>query len=183
ERQRGVKGSIAHTLLELGTVATRQRDFPAAHLFLDEAFILLKEQGRESYLRAGYLRLAALLQAEGDYGQAIQWYREGLAGAAHYPATWGPCLLNLASLAAALDQDELVARLLGATETVNETGTRLLPIERSDYNRLADSARAHLGAAAFDAAWAQGHALTFEPAAEEVVARLEAALQVQPRST
>ena len=46
-----------------------------------------------------------------------------------------------------------------------------------------ETGRAHLGAAAFDAAWAQGHALTFEPAAEEVVARLEAALQVQPRST
>jgi hypothetical protein len=46
----------------------------------------------------------------------------------------------------------------------------------------ADSARASLGAAAFDAAWAQGRALTFEPAAEEAVARLQAALQVQPRS-
>jgi len=66
---------------------------------------------------------------------------------------------------------------------VNETGTRLLPIERSDYNRLADSARASLGAAIFDAAWAQGRALTFEPAAEEAVARLQAALQLQPRST
>jgi len=90
--------------------------------------------------------------------------------------------LNLASLAAALDQHELVARLLGATEMVNEAGARLLPIERSDFNRLADSARASLGAAAFDVAWAQGHALTFELAAEEAVARLQAALQLQPRS-
>jgi hypothetical protein len=90
--------------------------------------------------------------------------------------------LNLASLAAALDQHELVARLLGATEMVNEAGARLLPIERINYNRLADSARASLGAAAFDVAWAQGRALTFEPAAEEAVARLQAALQLQPRS-
>ena len=176
ERQRGVKGSIAHTLLELGTVATRQRDFPAAHIFLDEAFVLLKDMGSEHFLRASYLPLTVLLQAEGDYGHAVQWYQEGLAGANHYPWTWGPCLLNLASLAAALDQHDLVAKLLGVTETVNETGTRLLPIERSDYNRLADSARASLGAAAFDIAWAQGRALTFEPAAEEAVARLEAVL-------
>ena len=183
ERQRGVKGNMAHTLLELGTVATRQRDYPAAHFFLDEAIILLKEQGHESFLRTGYLRLAALLQAEGDYGHAVQWYREGLAGANHYPWTWGPCLLNLAALAAALDQHDLVARLLAATETVNETGTRLLPIERGDYNRLADSARASLDPAAFEAAWAQGRALTFELAAEEAIAHLEAALQVQPRST
>jgi len=182
ERHRGVKGAIAHTLLELGTVATRQRDYPAAHLFLDEAFALQKEQGHEHFLRAGYLRLAALLQAEGNYEHAIHWYRESLAGANHYPWTWGPCLLNLASLAAALDQHELVARLLGATEMVNEAGARLLPIERSDFNRLADSARASLGAAAFDVAWAQGRALTFELAAEEAVARLQAALQLQPRS-
>jgi len=70
--------------------------------------------------------------------------------------------LNLASLAAALDQHELVARLLGATEMVNEAGARLLPIERSDFNRLADSGRASLGAAAFDAALAQGRAFAWE---------------------
>lgn len=183
ERQRGVKGSIAHTLLELGTVATRQRDYPVAHRFLDEAFVLQKGQGHEHFQRASYLRLAALLQAEGDYGHAVRWYRESLAGAHHYPWTWGPCLLNLASLAADLDQHELVARLLGATETVNQAGTRLLPIERDDYNHLADSARASLGPAAFEAAWAQGRALTFELAAEEAIAHLEAALRVQSRST
>ncbi|MFZ1463946.1 MAG: hypothetical protein WAV60_07830, partial [Anaerolineae bacterium] len=154
--------------------ATRQRDFPAAHLFLDEAFILLKEQGHENYLRAGYLRLAALLQAEGDYRQAVQWYREGLAGANHYPAVWGPCLLNLASLAAALDQPELVTRLLGATETVNEAGTRLLPIERDDYNRLAETVRTHLGETRFDAAWAQGRAAPFEITVGDAVSILEA---------
>ena len=46
---------------------------------------------------------------------------------------WG---LGLAALAVALDQHELAARLLGATEARDETDYRLLPIERNDYNRL-----------------------------------------------
>ena len=131
-----------------------------------------------------YLYLAALAQAEGNYGRAIQLYRASLVGLRYFQGDRSWCLLNLAALAAALSQHEVTARLLGATHAVDETIARLAPIERDDYNRLADATRAALGAAAFDAAWMEGRAAAFDVIIEEAVSALEGVLRVadQPLS-
>ena len=155
DRPMGSRGSLVYTLTELGKVCTRQGDFTAAYAYLSEALELAKPMG-EDWLSGCYVYLAALGQAQGDYHRAVQCYRESLVGAKHYRWIWGPCLLGLAALAAALGQHELTARLLGATEAVDKTSYRLLPDERDDYNRLADAARADLGSARFDAAWTRG---------------------------
>jgi len=184
QRTRGVKGSLVFALTELGNVATRQGDFVAAHAFLDEAFVHLKEMGDEEFTGMCYLYLAALAQAEGNYGRAIQLYRASLVGLRYFQGDRSWCLLNLAALAAALSQHEVTARLLGATHAVDETIARLAPIERDDYNRLADATRAALGAAAFDAAWMEGRAAAFDVIIEEAVSALEGVLRVadQPLS-
>ena len=78
----------------------------------------------------------------------------------------------------ALSQHEVTARLLGATHAVDETIARLAPIERDDYNRLADATRAALGAAAFDAAWMEGRAAAFDVIIEEAVPDLAGVLRL-----
>jgi len=118
--------------------------------------------------------MAILVQEEGDYGSAVRWYGASLPGMRSLRESWSDWGLGLAALAVALDQHELAARLLGATEAVSKTNYRLRPIERKDYNRLVDAARARLGAARFEAVWIQGPAQGFEQVTEEAVSILEA---------
>lgn len=117
DRPMGSRGSLVYTLIELGKVCTRQSDFTAAHTYLREALELAKQMG-EDWLSGCYVYFAALEQAQNDYHSAVEYYRESLVGAKHYRWIWGPCLLGLATLAAALGRHELTARLLGATEKV-----------------------------------------------------------------
>lgn len=70
-------------------------------------------------------------------------------------------------------------RLLGTIRVGEDEIPHLFPIERDDYNRLADATRAHLGADRFDAAWARGRATPFETAVEAAVSALEDVLRVQ----
>ena len=134
-----------------------------------------------------FLPLAALAQAEGDHKQAIRLYQESLAGIAGIEGNgdlWSDYLLHLADLAEAMGQHELTARLLGAVEAVDTSGYRLKPDDSDEYNHLADAARMHLGAVAFDAAWTQGRTSPFEAVIEEAVSTLEGVLRVddQPLS-
>ena len=177
QKPRGINGSLVFALTELGNVATRQGDFAAAHAFLDEAFINVKKMGNEGFMRACYVHLAALVQAEGDYRRAVRLYRASLVGLRYYQGLRGPCLLNLTALAAALGQHEVTARLMGALEPVDTAIQRLFPIECDDCNRLANAARASLGAVAFDAAWTQGREAPFEAVIEEAVSALEGVLR------
>ena len=111
-RPRGLYGMLVYALTELGALATRQRDFTAAHAYLDEAFVYLKGMGDADFMLSHYVHLAALVQAQGNYEDAVQLYRASLGGVKHYPNSSGPCLLNLAALAETLGQHELAASLL-----------------------------------------------------------------------
>ncbi|MFZ2422885.1 MAG: tetratricopeptide repeat protein, partial [Anaerolineae bacterium] len=174
------KGVMADTLAWMGVAASIQGDFPAAHAFLDESRSLWRSEYSEEYARVLVAPHTALLfQTKGDYETAVRWYRASLPGLEREVDTWDLCGLGLAALAAALDQHEMAARMLGATDAVDQEDRRLHPFERDDYNRLADVARASLGAAAFDVAWAQGRAASFEAAVEETVSILEATLAVR----
>ncbi len=175
ERQRGEVNP--HTFIELAMVATRQGDFIAAHAFLDEVFARLKGYRHVDdvfYVCDCYLLLARLVHAEGDTGSAVRWYRTSLPCVVHRRDDWSLWGLGVATLALSLNQYELVAKQLGAVHTMDVADYRLLPIEHDDYHCLADAARAHLGSTRFEAAWQQGRAQEFEPAAEEAISILEA---------
>ncbi|MGB4975203.1 MAG: hypothetical protein WBR35_00505, partial [Anaerolineae bacterium] len=186
EQQRREVGVDLSTLNDLVRIATRQGDFRAAHAFVDRILARTQQFGSDddTALCECYLLLAMLVQAEGDYGSAVWWYRAGLRGMKYLGYYWKLWSLGLAGLAGALEQHQLAARLLGTTEALEEANYRLWPIERNDYNRLAGVTRASLGAAAFDAAWMQGRAAAFEAVIEEAVSALEGVLRVadQPLS-
>ncbi|MGB3219868.1 MAG: tetratricopeptide repeat protein, partial [Anaerolineae bacterium] len=177
------KGFKASVLQALGSIATRQGDFAAAHVLLDEALVLIKELGTEQ--RIFYLRWAQLSQAEDDLTQAVQLSRASLAVSRVHPDGRTEFLLHLTALATALNQYELAARLLGVTISVDEVDLLLWRLLGEDYRRLADAARAHLGADRFDTAWTQGRVSTFEAAVDEAISILEAtlAMKSQPAPT
>ncbi|MFZ1238390.1 MAG: tetratricopeptide repeat protein, partial [Anaerolineae bacterium] len=175
---------IASILLSIGYVASIQGDFPAAHAYLDESRSLWRSTHGEEQARVRVAPVTALLlQKKGDYENAVRWYRASLSGL-DLEDTWVACSLGLATLASALDQHEVTGRLLGKAHAVDEIVKSILPYERDDYNRLADATRAALGAAAFDAAWAEGHAAAIGVILEEAVSALEGVLRVddQPLS-
>jgi tetratricopeptide (TPR) repeat protein len=175
-RPRNFKGTLLWALSELGSLATRQGDFTVAHARFDEAVVYVSGRGFQGI--ALPMNQAALAQAEGDHRRAVQLYRASLAGVKQDRWHWGFFLLGLAALAEAVGEYELIAKLLGATQMVDETTLRLFPSERQDFSHLVDAARARLSASRFDAAWAEGRELAFDQVAEEAVSIFEATLHI-----
>ena len=157
----------------------RQKEFAVAHTFLDELIQREKRFGNENdpNLCGSYLFLATLVQEEGDYDSAVRWYRASLPGVKVDRDEWGLWGTGLASLAILLEQHELAATLLSATEGSDEENHRLWPIHQNDCNRLVETTRAQLSTARFDAAWAEGRERPFEKVIEEAVSILEGAVR------
>ena len=130
-------------------------------------------------LCGSYLFLATLVQEEGDYESAVRWYRASLPGVKVDRDEWGVWGTGLAYLAMALDQYELAATLLSATEGSDEENHRLWPIYQNECNRLIETTRAQLSTPRFDAAWAKGRERPFEQVIEEAVSILEEVLDVK----
>jgi hypothetical protein len=66
-----------------------------------------------------------------------------------------------------------VARLQGALSTIHPALLTVLdPLERASYDSASASARAELGDAAFEQAWAEGTSFTLEQAADEALRAL-----------
>jgi non-specific serine/threonine protein kinase len=113
----------------------------------------------------GNLSYAALHQ--GDYERAEALVREGLALLweleSKYFVNFG--LEVSAGPAAAKGQPERAARLLGAAEALREAmGLGLQPADQFEIDRYEAAAREQLDEATFEAAWAEGRAMTLEEA-------------------
>jgi len=101
----------------------------------------------------------------GDYATAAALYHESLIGWSRLRERLhiGGNLRGLARVAVSTGQAEQAARLLGAVEAFDEVmGIVPPPEEREQQDHTAAGARVALGDAAFDAAVAEGRALTFD---------------------
>ncbi len=78
----------------------------------------------------------------------------------------GWCLHGLAGLAgqAALDEGRRAVRLLGAADTLTWTVTDWPPEPRAEYDRVVVAARAQIDTPGWEAAFAEGMAMTQEQA-------------------
>ena len=172
---------VAISLQNLGVIAVRQSNFPAARARLDQAQAIMARLDSTHSLLSIDLDLAELFQATGEVSRALEFYRRIYAAVEKGAPVWlGPFLLNLSTLAATLKLHPLAARLLSAIETAsNVTGNRLSPDRRRDFIRLREETRAHLGAEHFEAAWSDGRQRPLEPLIEEALRSLETAVAVQ----
>jgi DNA-binding CsgD family transcriptional regulator len=123
----------------------------------------------------GWVGMLALWNGE-EHDLAEGFLKEGLAldrevGNWAYGAY---CLEGFAGLAGARAQGERTARLWGAAEALrSDIGAPVPPDARPYYERSMAAARARLEEGAWEAAWAQGMAMSLEEAVEYALSEAE----------
>ncbi|MCB0186776.1 MAG: hypothetical protein KDE31_21060, partial [Caldilineaceae bacterium] len=172
------KPFISGCLIDLGEVATRQKDFTAAKAFLDEALVLKSELGNHEDVNSVFRSLAYLATATGEHHQAFILYKASfvVTGRSHNRSSMSEYLIGVATLAVALNRYQLAANILGTVDSLTETVRPLFPIEKADYARNVELIRKHLDEVEFERARTNGRRRTFEETAVEAISILEKAL-------
>jgi non-specific serine/threonine protein kinase len=166
-REQDDKPGIAQALNIRGELARNAGDFELAERSYQEALAFSRETGerkRESMLLHN---LGYLAQYKGDYEHAERFFRDGLVRARNLDWLWGVAdsLYALSGPVGSKGQPERAARLIGAAEkTYEKVGLGPQPGDLVEYERYIAAVRAQLDEAAFDAALAEGRAMTVEQA-------------------
>src|SRR5262249_19933195 len=150
-----------------GWLALRQEDVETARILLTTSADHFKEMGDRWHESFALTLLGRTKERQGDFLAARTLHERALAivCALRDYAIGSVCLDSLASVTAAQGEDGSAARLWGAAEALRDhSGFAFIPIERPSYELAVAAARAQLGAAAMDAAWATGRALSPEQA-------------------
>lgn len=154
--------------LHLLAAGTRQAgDYARAQALYQESLALGRDLGDERGVAVELLNLAAVEKHLGNLSRAEDLLREGIP----QMRTVGDDGLTVAGLVVMAGvtaegaEPARAARLLGAVEAlVRASGQVLDPDDQAEYEEAAASARAALGEGAFDAARAEGKAMSLESA-------------------
>ncbi|MDQ4099335.1 MAG: tetratricopeptide repeat protein [Chloroflexota bacterium] len=157
----------------LALVAFKQGDYDRAVSLFQQALSTWQAQGNSWGLACcvpGHLGDVARMQ--GDDERAASLYRESLALNHEHGdkenIAW--LLIGLSNLAATGGQPELAARLLGVTQSLQESlDAPMRPDERADFTRATNLARSLVGEASFAAAYTAGRALTLDQGVAEAL--------------
>jgi tetratricopeptide (TPR) repeat protein len=166
-REVGHKPGIMQALTVLGELGRVDGDYNLAQNAYEECLVLSRETGYKLCEAITLGNLASVAQHRGRVGQARALVAECLAlyrelGDRKYSAL---TLADMAGLVAAGGHPEAAARLLGASEAHLETlGIVIHAGDRPDVDRHVAVVREQLDEATFDAAWAEGRAMSLEQA-------------------
>jgi predicted ATPase len=158
---------MARSLNGLGEAARGEGDFPRAIARYEESRALNRQLGRKAGEAVGVLNLAHVAHLQGDCARAAALFRESMALAQEHGSRHltGMCLAGLGVVAAAAGQPERAGQLLGAAAAIiAAVGIPITDDERTAHETAAAAARVALGEAAFEAAWAEGAAMSLEQA-------------------
>jgi tetratricopeptide (TPR) repeat protein len=160
--------SVTMGVLSLeGRLAALREEFDAARAAAKQIPALPRTAGKPGVLRAMDLGFIAL--REGDHAEARAQLMQALAVRYEENRTQDfiLTLLYLATAEAGAGYAERAARLFGAAEAWHERLDMVMyPIDRQPYERAVRAARSALDPAAFEAAWAEGRALSLEEVVE-----------------
>ena len=173
-REQGNKAQIFPSLLTLGGTLLYQGDMQQAEIMAQECLALARWLGQKDSIAVALQFLAEVKRIQGDLAQARALCTEGVSLAV-WPYARGQNLIALAKIATDEGQGEQAARLFGVAELLVSLGM-LDPLERADYQRTVESARAQLGEEAFSLAWAEGRTMT----PEYILASLEPSSLAEP---
>ncbi len=183
-RALGDTGGVARALLILGLAAVVQHDHERA-LALHEESLMLGRKAGDSLAMALSLGVGAFASlGQGDIQRARALCEEGFALSPQ------PRVMNViafllhasAALASSQGRPARSARLWGAAESLGKTiGAVLSPVELHVYDPYIGAARTRLDEAAWEAAWAEGKAMTIEESVGYALAEEEAEQQARPR--
>lgn len=168
-RRVGDKFGIGAGLLWLADTQMRIGDLDAAQEHYEEAYAISLELGERSRTAWALGGLGDIAQVKGNYSDAARLLKQALRVKLELGATGDIfyILEALANLAARTHAPERAARIWGVSEALREVRGTPLPLSyQSDYAPLIRSVRGQLGAAAFDAAWAEGRGMTIEQGVE-----------------
>ncbi len=166
-REMGFKEGIAAATCLFGQLALGKGNLATAHSQVEESVALYKEMGHRHGTAESLAVLGKVVAAEGDYASARRLYEESLALSGELDEKWvvAASLLGLGEVVATQRQLAWAVQLWGAADALRGTiGVPIPPVELADYERSLSAARVHLGERAFNAAWAQGRAMTPEQA-------------------
>lgn len=159
---------IAAVLEDLARLAMRQGDLSAARARSEEGIPLYRKLGDKYHLAQALRNLGEVDRLEGNYPQALEFYRQSLAlqldvnlNRMHLRT-----MLRLAGTFRQQGRLEQAARLLGAIAAGEETITFFDNAEPET-----SAVRRAMGKEAFAAAWAQGRAMTMAQAIDYALAQ------------
>jgi non-specific serine/threonine protein kinase len=151
----------------LGEAARLQNDVGQARMFLEEGLALCQELGNKAHLAWALKSLGYLAHQQGDAAQAHTLHEQSLALMRELALLLGiaACLEGFAGVAELEEHPTRAVRLFGAAAAIRDVlGIAPFGDERVDYERRLAVACTQLGGDAFDAAWAQGRAMTVDEA-------------------
>ena len=185
-RELGGADPLGGFLMNLGYVSLLEGDHERAMALNEEAVTLFSAQGQIHYLPVALDNVgwAALLsgdreRAEGFFTRTLELGEE--LGA---KSTVAESLEGMACAAAAKSQTTRSARLFGAARTLqNATVYQQALEQRALREPYLTAARAQLDEAAWEAAFAEGQAMTFEEAVEYALYAEEPSVTTLPSTT
>jgi predicted ATPase/DNA-binding SARP family transcriptional activator len=168
--------SLCAALNTLGEVTRVSGDYPRAIHQYEEALTIARQIGEQSVAALALFNLSFVRLKLGDAAGA----RVALVESTHLNLALGkrgiegPTLDAVAALACTGDQPQLAVRFFGAAQSwlVAASRARRDPADQAEYDQYTEQARAALGAAAYAAAWAAGHALPLADSFAEALAYL-----------
>ena len=162
----------AWTLMNLGRVALRQRNTERALTCCQESLALFRDLKFQFGIAETLIEIGDIAHAREDDQQALERYRESLfliKRMGHVPYTQE----NIERLAGALSRQRQLrraVRLLAAMERYREqSGIIRSPIDHPRYTQDVATTRAQQDEATFDAAWAEGRAMSLDQASAEAL--------------
>jgi predicted ATPase len=172
QRAIGTPGYGAWAIAALGTIAHQRGDAVTSARLSGEALTMFRAIGHDSGAATALCTLAGLASDSGDEREALAAYREALelwVGSGERTSI-SLAFSGLAALAAALDQPELAATLVGAADArLDESGADRRQGHRL-YERAAAAAQAALGEERFAVLASAGRELPFAAAVTAALA-------------
>jgi predicted ATPase/DNA-binding CsgD family transcriptional regulator len=173
-------------LINLGYVSLLEGDHERAMALNEEAVALFRNQGQRDYLPVALDNVgwAALLSGDQERAEGFLTKSLELGEELGAKSTVSESLEGMACAAGIKGQDERAARLFGAAQTLQKaTGYHQAPAQRALREPYLSAARAQLDEAAWEAAFAEGQAMTFEEAVEYSLSTEEPSATTLPSTT
>ncbi len=161
---------VAHVTTYLGMAALTRGDLGLATHMFEEGLAMARRLGDRLSTYIALYNLAQVALSRGDYNGAVTLFEEGvtLSGEVGDRANLAYCLEGLAVVAGERREAMRSARFIGAAEGLHEAVGVPVYIyyepDRSLYEHTVAAVRSQMGAETFEAARAQGRALTFKQA-------------------
>ena len=153
--------------VDLGYALMRKGDYSSAETIFNDGVRVSREIGMKINEAYCLMFLAALKMRSGNFQQARDNLQESARIFIDVRDRFGPMmsLIYFAELAKVESKLEVATKLFAAVAAIcKAAGITLFPIERATLDRSVAELRTQLREASFNAAWAEGRAMTLEQA-------------------